>query len=158
RSRVVGAPSSTSRRSSVARRQSPSQSASRAVRMCPYPRSVPAILDGLTDAQREAVTHPPGRLLVVAGAGTGKTSTLVARFAWLVEQGTPPDGILVLTFSAPAADELRARLEAAVERPYEELSVSTFHAFCARLLRDEAIAAGLDPFATPVTPADRLAL
>jgi DNA helicase II / ATP-dependent DNA helicase PcrA len=119
---------------------------------------VTAILDGLTDAQCEAVTHPPGRLLVVAGAGTGKTRTLVARFAWLVEQGTPPDGILVLTFSAPAADELRARLEAAVERPYEELAVSTFHAFCARLLRDESIAAGLDPFATPVTPADRLAL
>ncbi|MDQ6916107.1 MAG: ATP-dependent helicase, partial [Actinomycetota bacterium] len=117
-----------------------------------------AILDDLTDAQREAVTHTPGRLLVVAGAGTGKTRTLVARFAWLVEQGTSPDGILVLTFSAPAADELRARLEATVERPYEELAVSTFHAFCARLLHDEAFAAGLDPFAAPVTPADRLAL
>jgi DNA helicase II / ATP-dependent DNA helicase PcrA len=119
---------------------------------------VPAILDGLTDPQREAVTHPDGRTLVVAGAGTGKTRTLVARFAWLVERGASPDGILVLTFSAPAADELRARLEAVVDRPYEELAVSTFHAFCARLLHDEAVAAGLDPFATPVTPADRLAL
>ena len=119
---------------------------------------MPVSLDGLTPAQREAVTHPGGPLLVVAGAGTGKTRTLVARFAWLVEQGADPQGILAVTFSAPAADELRTRLEAAIERPYEELAVSTVHAFCARLLHAEALAAGLDPFAAPVTPADRLAL
>jgi DNA helicase-2/ATP-dependent DNA helicase PcrA len=119
---------------------------------------VPAVLDGLTDAQRQAVTHPGGPLAVVAGTGTGKTRTLVARFAWLVESGLAPDAILALTFSGPAADELRTRLEAEIERPYEELSVSTFHGFCARLLREEAFAAGLDPFATPVTPADRLAM
>ncbi|MFL5820232.1 MAG: ATP-dependent helicase [Solirubrobacteraceae bacterium] len=117
-----------------------------------------APVDGLTPAQIEAVTHPGGPLVVVAGAGAGKTRTLVARFTWLVEQGCPPDSILALTFSAPAAEELRARLETAIDRPYEDLAVSTFHSFCARLLREEAAAAGIDPFAQPVTPADRLAL
>ena len=116
------------------------------------------MLDGLTDAQREAVTHPGGPLLIVAGAGTGKTRTLVARFRWLVEQGAAPERILCLTFSTAAADEFRARLEDALSGPYEELSVSTVHGFCARVLRDEALAAGLDPFTVPVTPADRLAM
>jgi len=66
--------------------------------------------------------------------------------------------ILALTFSTAAADELRERLEQAIARPYEELAVATFHSFCATLLRDEALEAGIDPFATPVTPADRLAM
>ena len=94
----------------------------------------------------------------MAGAGTGKTRTLARRFAWLVEQGMPADAILALTFSSPAAAEMRERLEALIEPPYEELHVATFHAFCARLLQDEALEAGLDPFFAPVTPADRLAL
>jgi DNA helicase-2/ATP-dependent DNA helicase PcrA len=126
--------------------------------MWAYPRCVPSLLDGLTEAQREAVIHPSGPLLIVAGAGTGKTSTLVRRFAWLVSEGTAPERVLALTFSTAAADELRARLEQSLDRPYEELAVSTVHAFCARMLRDEAVSAGLDPFAVPVTPADRLAL
>jgi DNA helicase II / ATP-dependent DNA helicase PcrA len=115
-------------------------------------------LDGLTPAQAEAAMHPGGPLAVVGGAGTGKTSTLVARCTRLVEGGCAPESILVLTFSAPAADELRAQLESAIERPYEDLAVSTFHSFCARLLREQAATAGIDPFAQPVTPADRLAL
>jgi DNA helicase-2/ATP-dependent DNA helicase PcrA len=115
-------------------------------------------LDGLNETQLAAVTHPGGPLLVVAGAGTGKTRTLMSRFLWLVEQGTPPDAILALTFSTPAAGEMRARLETLLETPYEELSVATFHGFCARLLRDEALEIGLDPALEPVTPADRVAL
>ena len=118
---------------------------------------MPDLLDGLTDSQREAVTHAGGPLLVLAGAGTGKTRTLVARFEWLVDQGAAPESILVLTFSTAAADELRGRIEDAIDRPYEELAVSTIHAFCAGLLHDEAHEAGLDPFAVAVTPADRLA-
>ena len=115
-------------------------------------------LDALTPDQRRAVTHGTGPLLVVGGAGSGKTRTLVARFAWLVEQGTRPEAILALTFSSTAADALRTRIEDAIDRPYEELAVTTVHGLCARLLRDEAAAAGLDPFAQPVTAADRLAM
>ncbi|MGZ8649082.1 MAG: UvrD-helicase domain-containing protein, partial [Solirubrobacteraceae bacterium] len=113
----------------------------------------------LTPAQHAAVTHPGGPLLVVAGAGTGKTTVLVERAAWLAEHGgVPVESILVLTFSTAAAEELRERLEDRVGAPFEELAVTTFHAFCARLLHDEANEAGVDPFASPVTPADRLAM
>src|SRR6185312_5366990 len=119
---------------------------------------MPAPLDGLNAAQREAVTHPGGPLLVVAGAGTGKTRVITRRFAWLVEQGVPADGVLALTFSTGAAAELRERLESLIQSPYEELWVATFHSFCTRLLQEEALEAGIDPFVSPVTPADRLAL
>ncbi|MDQ3720493.1 MAG: ATP-dependent helicase, partial [Actinomycetota bacterium] len=119
---------------------------------------MPTASDGLNRAQRAAVTHPGGPLVIVAGAGTGKTRTLTRRFAWLVEQGVAADEVLALTFSSAAAAEMRERLEALIEVPYEELHVGTFHSFCSRLLADEALEAGLDPFFTPVTPADRLAL
>src|SRR5215211_5372714 len=116
------------------------------------------LLDGLSRSQREAVTHPGGPLLVIAGAGTGKTRTITSRFAWLVEEGAAADQVLALTFSSPAAAEMRERLESLIEAPYEDLYVSTFHAFCSRLLAEEALEVGIDPFFSPVTPADRLAL
>src|SRR5687768_3405937 len=119
---------------------------------------MPDALDGLNRSQEQAVTHPGGPLVVVAGAGTGKTRTLTRRFAWLVEQGVPADEVLALTFSSAAAAEMRERLESLIESPYEELHVATFHAFCTRLLQDEALEACVDPFLSPVTPADRLAL
>jgi DNA helicase II / ATP-dependent DNA helicase PcrA len=122
------------------------------------PECFPAVLDGLNRSQQAAVTHPGGPLLVVAGAGTGKTQTLTRRFAWLVEQGVPAESVLALTFSSAAASEMRERLEGLLENPYEELNVATFHSFCTRLLQDEALEAGVDPFLSPVTPADRLAL
>src|SRR5688572_3318284 len=103
---------------------------------------MPGAPDGLNESQLAAVTHRGGPLLIVAGAGTGKTSTLVHRFLWLAGEGTPPDAILALTFSSAAATEMRERLEALIEGSYEELCVSTFHAFCARLLKDEALEAG----------------
>src|ERR671919_1355870 len=119
---------------------------------------MPALLDGLNASQREVVAHSGGRLLVVAGPGTGKTRTLTRRYAWLVEEGTPAECVLSLTFSEPAAAAMRARLEDRLDRPYEELNVLTFHSFCVKLLQDEALEAGVDPFFSPVTPADRLAL
>ena len=119
---------------------------------------MPDALDGLNRSQEQAVTYPGGPLVVVAGAGTGKTRTLTRRFAWLVEQGVPADEVLALTFSSAAAAEMRERLESLIESPYEELHVATFHAFCTRLLQDEALEACVDPFLSPVTPADRLAL
>jgi len=114
--------------------------------------------DGLNRLQRAAVTHPGGPLLVIGGAGTGKTDVIAHRFAWLVEQGRSADALLALTFSSEAASGMRERLESLLEDPYEELHVETFHSFCTRLLQDEALEAGVDPFLSPVTPADRLAL
>src|SRR5918997_1867154 len=119
---------------------------------------MPASLDRLPPPQRAAAPPPGAPRLVGGGAGTGKTRTITRRFAWLVEQGVEPDRILALTFSNAAAGEMRERLEALIATPYEELHVATFHAFAGRLLSDEALEAGLDPFFSPVTPADRLAL
>src|SRR5919106_163402 len=119
---------------------------------------MPDLLDGLNANQRAVVTHPGGPLVVVAGPGTGKTRTLTERFAWLVGEGMPPECILALTFSDPAAAAMRERLEARLDAPYEELNVLTFHSFCVKLLQDESLEAGVDPFFSPVTPADRLAL
>ena len=119
---------------------------------------MPGLLEGLSQPQVAAVTHSEGPLLVIAGAGTGKTGTLTRRVAWLVSEGVPAESILALTFSSPAAAEMRERLEVLIETPYEELSVATFHSFCSRLLREEAFEAGLDPFFSTATPADRLAL
>src|ERR687895_119466 len=119
---------------------------------------MPSALDGLNRSQSAAVTHPGGPLIVVAGAGTGKTRTLTRRFAWMVEQGRAPDEILALTFSAPAAAEMRERLESILLAPYEELHVATFHSFCARLLQDEALEAGLGPVFSPGAAARQLRL
>jgi DNA helicase-2/ATP-dependent DNA helicase PcrA len=113
----------------------------------------------LTPDQARAVGHRGGPLLVLGGAGSGRTQTLVERFAHLVARGTAPEAILLLTRTASAADALRARVEDALgDRPFEELPVLPIHAMCARLLRDEALEAGIDPFAVTASPADRLAL
>src|SRR6476619_2788534 len=119
---------------------------------------MPDLLDGLNANQRAVVTHQGGPLLVVAGAGTGKTTLLTRRFAWLVEQEVPAGAILALTSSTAAAAEMRERLETLLEAPYEELNVATVQSFCLKLLRDEALEACVDPFLSPVAPADRLAL
>jgi DNA helicase-2/ATP-dependent DNA helicase PcrA len=119
---------------------------------------MPALLDGLNASQRGVVTHSGGPLLVVAGPGTGRTHVLTERYAWLVEEGVPAECVLALTFSEPAAAAMRAKLEGLLDGPYEELNVLTFHSFCVKLLQDEALEAGVDPFFSPVTPADRLAL
>ena len=120
---------------------------------------MPVAPDGLTSPQARAVTHAPGPVAIVAGAGTGKTRVLVERFAWLVRQGAAPEAIVVLARTTPAADELRARIEDALgSRPFEELAVTTVPGFALRLLREETLEAGLDPFFLPATPADRLAL
>ncbi|HEX8646417.1 MAG TPA: ATP-dependent DNA helicase [Thermoleophilaceae bacterium] len=106
----------------------------------------------------EAVTHQGGPLLVRGAAGTGKTHTLLERFAWLVREGVPADSVLLLAYSKGAAADARERLETVIATPWEELWSCTFASFCARVLRDEAHEAGIDPFFVPVTPADRLAL
>ncbi|HKE81752.1 MAG TPA: ATP-dependent DNA helicase [Solirubrobacteraceae bacterium] len=120
---------------------------------------MPDPLDGVTPAQREAVTHRGGPLVVIGAAGTGKTRTLLHRHAWLATTGgLAPEQVLAITASEAAADALRAGVEDELERGFEELAVHTAHGFAARLLRDEALEAGLDPFMVPAAPSDRLAM
>ena len=116
------------------------------------------MLDDLTPEQRAAVTHPGGPLLVVAGAGAGKTRVLCHRVAWLVEQGAGPDEILALTFSSKAAEELRSRAEALLGRPHETLRVMTFHAFAGELARVHGVEHGLLPPAAWAGDDDRALL
>jgi ATP-dependent DNA helicase UvrD/PcrA len=119
---------------------------------------MPASLDGLDRAQLAAVTHRGGPLLVLGGPGTGKTHVLARRVAWLIEEGTAADEALVIAPTDAAASDLRVRLETLIETPYDELSVHSAHELCERILRDEALEAGLDPLFSPVSAADRLAL
>ena len=94
------------------------------------------ILDGLNDAQREAVCAPPGNMLVLAGAGSGKTRVLVHRIAWLIQiEGVSPHSILAVTFTNKAAGEMRARIENLLHMPVRGMWVGTFHSLAHRLLR-----------------------
>jgi len=99
------------------------------------------VLNSLTPAQREAVEHLHGPLLILAGPGSGKTRVITCRIANLLRHGVPARQILALTFTNKAADEMRGRL--AMLAPGEPVWMSTFHRFCARLLRQYAAHVGL---------------
>ena len=102
------------------------------------------ILDPLNDAQREAVTAPAGHLLVLAGAGSGKTRVLVHRIAWLLAtRDATPFGVLAVTFTNKASSEMRTRIEAMLGRPVGGMWVGTFHGLAHRLLRVHWQDAGL---------------
>jgi DNA helicase-2/ATP-dependent DNA helicase PcrA len=102
------------------------------------------ILNSLNDHQRKAVTADPGNLLVLAGAGSGKTRVLVHRIAWLIQmEGVSPHGILAVTFTNKAANEMRIRIEELLERPAGGMWVGTFHGLAHRLLRAHHQEAGL---------------
>ena len=131
-----------------------------------------AVLDRrLSAEQAEVVTAPLVGSVVVAGAGSGKTTTMVARVVWLVGSGrVRPDGVLGLTFTTKAADELATRVRAGLRalgaqgRPPPagspgpggvdlEPTISTYHAYAARLVRDHALLVGREPTARLITPA-----
>lgn len=98
----------------------------------------------LNSAQREAVTHGSGPLLIVAGAGTGKTTVITERIGWLIREGlAKPEEILALTFTEKAAGEMVERIDRLLPLGYYDLWVSTFHAFGERLLRAHGLEIGL---------------
>ena len=102
------------------------------------------ILDPLNDAQREAVTAPAGTVLVLAGAGSGKTRVLVHRIAWLIQvERVPPWSLLAVTFTNKAAREMRGRIEEMLGQPAGGMWVGTFHGLAHRFLRAHWQDAGL---------------
>ncbi len=110
------------------------------------------LLEGLTDAQRQAVEHVEGPLLILAGPGSGKTRVVTHRVAYLLSQGIAGHQILALTFTNKAAEEMRSRVERLAHD--ESVWLGTFHRFCARLLRKYASFVGIEENYTIYDTAD----
>ncbi len=102
------------------------------------------LLEMLNEEQKDAVVHKEGPLMIVAGAGTGKTMVVTRRIAWLIDQGlVKPEQILALTFTDKAAAEMEERVDMLLPYGYVDLQISTFHSFCERLLREFGVEIGL---------------
>src|SRR5437773_5895529 len=113
------------------------------------------LLDGLNPEQRRAVTHGDGPLLVLAGAGTGKTQVITRRIAWLIAtRRARPAEILALTFTDKAADEMQVRVDQLVPYGFTDAAISTFHAFGDRVIREFAFELGLAPDARVLSRPD----
>lgn len=113
------------------------------------------ILEGLNNEQLEAVTHKAGPLLIIAGAGTGKTTVITRRIAWLLSEGlAKTNEILALTFTDKAAHEMQERVDILMPYGYTDIWISTFHAFGDKLLRENALVAGLNPDFKVLTQAE----
>ena len=124
----------------------------------PQPRATP-YLDGLNEAQRAAVLAVEGPVLVLAGAGTGKTRVLTTRLAHILHQGLArPWEVMAVTFTNKAAREMKGRIERLVGMPVERLWLGTFHALGARILRRHAELVGLKPNFTILDADDQLRL
>ena len=120
---------------------------------------VAALLGGLNEAQREAVRCVDRPVVISAGPGTGKTRTLTHRIAYLVLQnGVRPESILAITFTNKAADEMAERLAALLGPRAAAITVKTFHAFAAALLREYGSRIGIDPRFTICSEDDRAVL
>ena len=123
----------------------------------PHLRIQPPLLADLTPRQRKAVTHGDGPLLIVAGAGTGKTTVLTRRIAWLIaEKRARPSEILALTFTDRAALEMTERVDQLVPYGFTDTVISTFHAWGDRLLREHALEAGLSDRSTVLSRAEQV--
>ena len=105
---------------------------------------VSLVLDGLNESQREAVAAPSGNIMILAGAGSGKTRVLVHRIAWYIQTGqSSPFGIMAVTFTNKAAAEMRSRIETLLDAPAGGMWVGTFHGLTHRILRAHWQEAGL---------------
>ncbi len=130
----------------------------------PAPTESAALLDGLNPVQREAAAHVTGPLLILAGAGSGKTRVLTFRVANLIANGTPPQKILAVTFTNKAANEMKERIQKLVPGSGSTnlygngIWVGTFHAICARILRQDGEAIGLPRDFVVFDDGDQLAL
>ena len=114
------------------------------------------LLESLNEQQRDAVTHTDGPLLIIAGAGTGKTTVLTKRVAWLIqEQDVPSESILALTFTEKAAEEMEQRVDQLLPMGYTDLAIDTFHGFCDKILKEFGLEIGLDTNYTLLTQADQ---
>lgn len=104
------------------------------------------LLENLNEEQKQAVTHGQGPLLIVAGAGTGKTTVITRRIGYLIEQGVKPEEILALAFGEKAAAEMEERMDQLLPLGYYNLQISTFHSFGEHLLREHGLEIGLPDF------------
>ncbi len=120
-------------------------------------RVQPPLLADLTARQRRAVTHGDGPLLIVAGAGTGKTTVITRRIAWLIaEKRAKPSEILALTFTDRAAMEMTERVDQLVPYGFTDAAIGTFHAFGDRLIREHAVEVGLSDRSTVMSRSEQI--
>ncbi|MBP8591401.1 UvrD-helicase domain-containing protein [Candidatus Shapirobacteria bacterium] len=113
----------------------------------------------LNSEQKAAITHKSGPLLIIAGAGTGKTTVITERIKYLIlKKKASTDQVLALTFTQKAAGEMEERVDIALPYGYTDLWIMTFHAFCDRLLRDEAVQIGLNPDYRLISEAESIKL
>ncbi|MEK7526070.1 MAG: ATP-dependent DNA helicase [Patescibacteria group bacterium] len=111
----------------------------------------------LNAEQVAAVTHIDGPLLIIAGAGTGKTTVITERIKFLIANNhATPDQILALTFTEKASDEMEERIDEALPYGYTQMWISTFHSFCDKVLRAQALHIGLDPKFSLMTTASQI--
>src|SRR3989344_6110414 len=109
-------------------------------------RSSSKLLGGLNAEQEKAVTHGEGPLLIVAGAGTGKTTVITRRIAYLIEQGVKPEQILAMAFGEKAAGEMEERVDQLVPTGFVNIHISTYHSFGEQILKEYGIEIGLPDF------------